>query len=178
MQNSKTFSMSLRFQLMFLAAFSLALGIGLVIWPFIFFGCMVMALPWGLLAVALLIWLAGLRGISDWRRKKRLPSLIGGSLFLIGGLLLLHFSHWRDMVLWYIFAAYLIFSAYCMLRPAWLPGVEKQSFARWIGALTVWGFVVLLLFMPRSGLSDALQLLGVFTAGWGAYQLLLPPHQA
>ena len=88
---------------------------------------------------------------------------------------LFRWAEWRDGVLWYIFVGYLIFSAYLNMRPAWLPGVEKHAFARYAGGLTVWGFAVLLLFMPRSGLSDALQLLGIFTVAWGLYQLFLPP---
>ena len=68
-----------------------------------------------------------------------------------------------------------LLSAYANMRPAWRPGLERHVFARYAGGIIVCGFAMLLLFMPRSGLSDALQLLGVFSAAWGIYQLLLPP---
>lgn len=166
---------SSRLKLLFWAAFSLLLGLGMIFFPYRLFGILMTLLPWALL-------LAGVKNLVDFvqlyrRNKKFLLKLSGAVLLLVSGALLLKFIHWRDVVLWYIFVGYLIISAYIIMRPAWQPGLEKQIFSRTAGALTVWGFAVLLLFMPRSGLSEALLLLGVFTVGWGMFQLLLPPAE-
>ena len=176
MQTTKTFSRSWRLQLIFWAAFSLLQGLGLTVMPFVVFGYLLAALPWGLIVLGCWLLLAGFHNRS--RRQKHLPELFVGAAVGAAGVLLIYWVHWRDVVLWYLFVGYLIVSAYCTVRPAWQTGVERQVFARWIGALTVWGFAALLLFMPRSGLSDALQLLGIFTVGWGVFQIAMPPHQA
>ena len=161
-----------RLKLLFSAVVSLGLGIGMIFLPYRLFGILMTVLPWVLL-------LSGAVKFANFiklrqQRKKYFMQLVFSILLVIAGVLLLKFTHWRDVVLWYIFTGYLFVSAYITMRPIWQPGVEKQIFTRLLGALTVWGFVLLLLFMPRSGLSEALQLLGIFTAAWGVYQLLLP----
>ena len=161
-----------RLQLLFWACFSLLLGLGFIFRGFAVFGYLIAILPW-FLSIAGAVW-----AISAILRKsgknKYLPMLAGALIFCCG-LILFYRVQWRDVVLWYIFAGYLFLSAYLNMRPAWRPGLEKHAFARYSGGLTVCVFAVLLLFMPRSGLSDALQLLGIFTAAWGIYQLALPP---
>lgn len=161
-----------RIQLIFWAVFSLLLGVGFIFCGFVVFGYLVAALPWALSAAGLLLWF---RSILPRRRRKNYAGTVLGAVVFCCGIVLFRWAYLRDAFLWYIFVAYLIISAYVNMRPAWNRGVEKYVLARYIGGLTVWGFSALLLFMPRSGLSDALQILGVFSAAWGIYQLLLPP---
>ena len=160
-----------RRQLLFWAVFSLLLGFGFLFFRFVIFGYLSMLLPWALCLVG-----AGLifNGIPR-KSKRRYIKIAAGILIAALGGVLFYWARWRDSVLWYIFVLYLLISAYNNMRPAWLPGVEKHVFARCAGGLTVWGFAALLLLMPRSGLSDALQLFGIFSAAWGMYQILLPP---
>ncbi|MBR2356395.1 MAG: hypothetical protein IKA65_00025 [Lentisphaeria bacterium] len=160
-----------RLQLLFWACFSLLLGLGFIFYGFVVFGYLVAALPWILSVAGGLIFLSGILRKS---RRGYFKIVLGAVIFCCG-IALFRWPEWRDGVLWYIFTAYLAISAYINMRPAWRRGVEKHVFARYAGGLTVWGFAALLLFMPRSGLSDALQLLGFFAAAWGVYQLLLPP---
>lgn len=161
-----------RLLLLFWACFSLLLGLGFIFYSFVVFGYLVTLLPWILSAAGAGLFLSGVPRKSAGQKYFRFAL---GTVILCCGAALFRWAEWRDGVLWYIFVGYLIFSAYLNMRPAWLPGVEKHAFARYAGGLTVWGFAVLLLFMPRSGLSDALQLLGIFTVAWGLYQLFLPP---
>ena len=81
---------------------------------------------------------------------------------------------WRDVILWYLFIVYLVYSAYQLWQPVRARGVAKQIFWRSLGGLTAAGFAVMLLLKPRSGLSEALMLLGGFLICWGTFQLLLP----
>ena len=171
MQPDSKITFAFRFKLLLLAAFSLVLGLGLVFYSFTVFGYMIFLLPWVLTAAGILLWLAG---VLD-KRRRNYRKIISGSIIFCSGIVLFRWPEWRDAALWYIFAGYLIISARHTFQPVLMRGVEKQPFIRAIGALTVWGFAGLMLFMPRSGLSDALTLLGIFTAAWGAFQLLLPP---
>lgn len=160
-----------RLQLLFWACFSLLLGVGFIFYSFVVFGYLVAALPWVLSICGAGLFISG----ALHKGHRRYTKIISGALIFCGGLVLFHWGHWRDTVLWYIFVVYLLLSAYANMRPAWRPGLERHVFARYAGGIIVCGFAMLLLFMPRSGLSDALQLLGVFSAAWGIYQLLLPP---
>ena len=171
MQPDSKFTFACRFKLLLWAAFLLALGLGLIFYSFTVFSYMVFLLPWALTAGGILLWTAG---VID-KRHRNYRKIISGAVIFCGGIVLFRWSEWRDAALWYIFAGYLIISAWHTFRPVLMRGVERQPFARTIGALTVWSFAGLMLFMPRSGLSDALTLLGIFTAAWGAFQLLLPP---
>lgn len=164
---------SSRLKLLISAVVSLGLGLGMIFFPYRLFGILMTLLPWVLLLSAAGKFAEFIK--LRQQRKKYFVQLVFSILLTAAGAMLLYFTHWRDIVLWYIFAGYLFVSAYITMRPVWQPGVEKQIFARSLGALTVWGFALLLLFMPRSGLSEALQLLGIFTAAWGVFQLLLPP---
>lgn len=160
-----------RLQLLFWAVFSLLLGVGFIFSGFVVFGYLVAVLPWVLSTAGAILVISGIPRKS----KHRYMRIIPGAIILCAGLALFRWAHWRDSVLWYIFVLYLVISAYVNMRPAWHPGLEKHAFARYMGGLTVWGFAALLLFMPRSGLSDALTLLGIFTVAWGIYQTALPP---
>ena len=161
-----------RIQLIFWAVLSLLLGVGFICCGFVVFGYLVAVLPWALSAAGLLLWF---RSILPRRGRKNYTGIVLGAVIFCCGIALFRWAYLRDAFLWYIFVVYLIISAYINMRPAWRRGLEKYVIARYIGGLTVWGFSALLLFMPRSGLSDALQILGVFSAAWGVYQLLLPP---
>lgn len=160
-----------RMQLVFWAIFSLLLGASFIFYGFVVFGWLVTVLPWALSISGIVLLLSGVPRKS----RRRYFKIVLGAVIFCGGAALFRWAEWRDGVLWYIFVGYLILSAYQTMRAARLPGVERHAFARYIGGVTVWGFSALLLFMPRSGLSDALQLLGAFAAAWGVYQLLLPP---
>ena len=160
-----------RLQLLFCALFSLGLGLGFIFSEFAVFAYLVMLLPWLLSISGILLVISAV-----WRKRKHRSIKIASAAVLIAaGIVLFRWAYLRDPMLWYFFVLYLIVSAYINMRPAWHPGLEKHAFARYVGGVTVWGFAALLLFMPRSGLSDALTLLGCFTAAWGVYQILLPP---
>lgn len=161
-----------RWQLLLWACFSLLLGLGFIFSGFAVFGYLVAALPWILSLTGAFL---AISNISRKPGKWKYFLIISGTVICLGGTALFYWVQLRDVVLWYIFAGYLFLSAYLNMLPAWRPGLEKHAFARCVGGFTVWGFAALLLFMPRSGLSDALQLLGIFTAAWGMYQLALPP---
>ena len=163
-----------RWQLLFWAVFSLLLGLGFIFYGFVVFGYLTVILPWLLTGCGLLCWFRGVMSRKN-KRSHAYTAIVAGAVIFCCGIILFKWAQLRDGVLWYIFVLYLIFSAYFTMRPAWRPGLEKYAFSRWLGGLTVWGFAVLLLLMPRSGLSDALQLLGIFSAAWGVYQIMLPP---
>ena len=163
-----------RLLLLFWACFSLLLGLVFIFYGFIVFGWLVTVLPWVLSISGIVLLLSGIPRKS----RRRYFKIVTGAVIFCCGAALFRWAEWRDGVLWYIFVGYLLLSAYQTMRAARLPGVERHAFARYIGGVTVWGFAALLLFMPRSGLSDALQLLGVFAAAWGLYQLLLPANEA
>ena len=160
-----------RLQLLFCALFSLGLGLGFIFSEFAVFAYLVMLLPWLLSIGGILLWISGIQRKS----KRNYVKIVLGAIIFCIGIALFRWAYLRDPMLWYFFVLYLVVSAYINMRPAWHPGLEKHAFARYIGGVTVWGFAALLLFMPRSGLSDALTLLGCFTAAWGVYQILLPP---
>ena len=167
------FKKSYRIKLAVWAALTLLMGLGMLIWPFVIFRALMSLLP------AVLV-VSGITAAGwAWQcRQKRRPHrrywLLAAAL-LIAGILLFNFMQWRDVVLWYGFAVYLMLSGWQNMRPVWQRGVEMQPVWRLLGALTVWAFAALMLCMPSSGLSEALRLLGVFTVSWGAFQLLLPP---
>ena len=163
-----------RLQLLAGGCFSLLLGLGFIFYGFVVFGYLTVILPWLLTIGGLWCWGSGVISRKN-KRNRAYTVIIAGAVIFCGGIVLFKWAHLRDGALWYIFVGYLIVSAYFTMLPAWRPGLEKHAFARCMGGLTVWGFAALLLLMPRSGLSDALQLLGIFSAAWGVYQLSLPP---
>ena len=169
------FKKSYRIKLAIWAIATLLLGLGMLIWPFVTFRLLITLLPVVLIAAGVLtaMW-------AFQRRRNRRPYrrywLLSAAL-LTGGTLLWIFLQWRDVALWYGFAVYLAVSGWQNMRPVWQRGVEMQPFWRILGALTVWAFAALMLYMPSSGLSEALRLLGVFTVSWGTFQLLIPPPQ-
>lgn len=169
------FKKSYRIKLAVWAATTLILGLGMLIWPFVVFRLLIVMLP-ALLIAGWLITAAWAWQCKANRRPHRRYWVLSGVL-LLSGILLYNFMQWRDVVLWYGFAAYLIISGWQNMRPVWRRGVEMQPVWRLLGALTVWAFAALMLCMPSSGLSEALRLLGVFTFSWGAFQLLIPPPQ-
>ena len=169
------FKKSYRIKLVIWAALTLFLGLGMLVWPFVVFRMLMSLLP-AVLTVSGIIAAGWAFQCRRNRRPHRRYWLLAG-VMLIAGILLWNFMQWRDVVLWYGFAAYLAVSGWQNMRPVWQRGVEMQPVWRMLGALTVWAFAALMLCMPSSGLSEALRLLGVFTVSWGAFQLLIPPPQ-
>lgn len=172
-ESSRIFNTSYRIKLIIWAAAALLLGACMIAWPFAVFRVLIGLLPLSLLAASLLTAFVAFQRKNARKRHRRCWLL--AAVLLTSGLLLYHFLQWRDVVLWYGFALYLYISGWQNLRPAWQRGVDMQPIWRVLGSLTVWGFGALMLLMPSSGLSEALQLLGIFTACWGVFQLLLPP---
>ena len=175
MQTGKIFTSDYRLKLTLGAAIALLLGGGMFFYPYVIFGYLVGVLPWCLLVLGAFFALNALR--CRQRRKSYFPAALLALILLGDGALLLWRPAWCDTALWYIFAGYLLVSAWQVLLPARKPGVEKQTLWRYAGAISVWGFVALMLCKPRSGLSEALMLLGVFLVCWGIFQLLLPSPQ-
>ena len=169
------FKKSYRIKLALWAISTLILGLGMLIWPFVVFRLLIVILPALLIAGWLITAAWAWQCKSNRRPHRRYWGL--SVILLISGILLYNFLQWRDVVLWYGFAAYLAISGWQNMRPVWQRGVEMQPVWRMLGALTVWAFAALMLCMPSSGLSEALRLLGVFTVSWGAFQLLIPPPQ-
>ena len=173
MQSTENFTSSCRIKLAIWALVTLLLGLAMLFYPYVVFGYLVESLPWAILIAG------GVFATKAWtlkrRRKKYFPNMFAAVVLLGGSAAVFWQPSWRDTVLWYVFAGYLIISAWQTLRPTRLPGVEKQTVIRYAGALAVWLMALLMLLKPRSGLSDALLLLSVFLISWGAYQLLLPP---
>ena len=173
MQSAENFTSGCRFKLAVWALATLLLGLAMLFYPYVVFGYLVESLPWVILFSGAFF---GVKALAlKRRRKKYLPSMIAAVVLLGGGAALFWQPVWRDTVLWYVFAGYLIISGWQNLRPTRLPGVEKQTVSRYAGALAVWLMALLMLLKPRSGLSEALLLLSVFFISWGAFQLLLPP---
>lgn len=175
MQTADIFTAGYRFKLTAWAVVTLLLGAVMFFYPYIVFGYLVTALPWALLGGGVF---CGLKTAALRRRRKKYfrSGWLAAVLLGAGGVLLWQ-TVWVDTVLWYIFALYLLISGWQNLRPVWIPGLEKQIWWRYAGSLTVWGFVLLMLLKPRSGLSEALMMLSLFFISWGIFQLLLPPPQ-
>jgi len=153
-------------------AILLLLGGGLLIKPFVVFGYLVKFLPWVLLAVGAVLAFAGFTG----RPIRRVRAVIG-IVLVVDGFVLLFESRWRDVVLWYGFALLLLFTGWDTLRLAFRPGTARQTFWRLAGGGVALAFGALMLWKPRSGLSDALTLLGIFAVAWGIFLLALPRHR-
>ena len=137
--------------------------------PFYTYGVMVTLLPFALLGSG--VWLL-LRNVMT--RPRRVKRAIIDLLLIIYCCILWIKPAWCDKTLWYCFMLYFVISGYQTLRPVWAKALERQSFWRHLGSLTVWGFALLMLLHPRSALSEALTLLGAFLISWGVFQLLLP----
>ena len=172
-QTGKKFTANYQLKVIFRAIFILLLGLGMIFWPYRLFGLLVMILPWA----AALCGLMALGKVVQLRKKRQkyyLPLLLAVVLLSGGGVLYWR-PGWCDVVLWYVFAGGLFASACYVMQPVWMRGVERQIIWRLAGGMLAVGLAVLMLLKPRSGLSDALLLLGIFSVGWGFFQLLLPP---
>lgn len=150
----------------------LLLGAGLLFKPFLVFGCLMKLLPWSLLAVGVITALLGFMS----RPVSRVRAIIGIVLTLDGFVLLFE-SQWCDVVLWYGFALLLLWTAWDTLRWIFRPGTARQTFWRLAGGGVALAFGLLMLWKPRSGLSEALELLGIFALAWGVFLLALPRHR-
>ena len=172
-QTGKTITSNYQLKVFFMAVFTLLLGGGMIFYPYRLFGMLVMILPW---AAALGGFIAlGSALQRRYKRKKYILQLFWAVLLLTGCAALYRFPGWCDAVLWYIFAGFLFASAWRIMQPVRMRGVERQIIWRLAGGVLATGLAVLMLLKPRSGLSDALMLLGFFSVGWGFFQLLLPP---
>ena len=172
MRSQYVFTFAYRFRTGFYALLGLFSGVLMVIMPFRFFALLMLALP-------LLVWALGLWGVfvalkQRSRRKNYLAKLIISLLLISGAGLIFWKIQWRDVILWYLLAAYIFYSAWQLWRPVLARGVEKQVLWRSIGSLTAAVFGAFLLFMPRSDLALAVRILGGFLIVWGVFQLLLP----
>ncbi len=165
----------IRFRQILAALLTILLGLGMIFFPFRLFSYLVSFLPWGLLLSG--AWCIVCARGKKRQRTSRIKWLFLAIILLADGLILYYQTQWRDIVLWYLLAFYWFFSAWQLLQPIWHRGVEKQTLARCLGVLPVFTLALLMLFRPRSGLSDALTLQGIFAVGWGLFQLLLPPHR-
>lgn len=176
MRSARVFSFKYQLNNIIAASAALLLGLGMFFFPYRVFGGLVAILPYGLIFAALIGIVSGAR-LKRNRSKRYIPVMAAALAVGILGIVLLSQKHWCDSVLWYIFMLYLVFSAYRLLQPAWQRGLETQKIWRYLSALTVWGFALLMLFKPQSGLSDALTILSIFLIAWALFQLLLPPPQ-
>ena len=172
MQSQSVFTFAYRSRMICHALLGIVFGAGMIFLPYWLFGVMMFLLPYG-------VWAAGLWQIVKAlklhsQRKNYVRILLCGLLLVAGAGLVFWKFQWRDIILWYLFTLYLLYSAYQVWRPVRARGVAKQIFWRSLGSLTAAGFAVLLLLKPRSGLSEALTLLGGFLIAWGIFQLLLP----
>ena len=172
MPDGKIFTFFYKFTMTSWSLGFLLLGTALLLWPFKIFGMLMQVMPWGILAVAAWSIIYALKQKS--RRKAWLGRLLAGLILLAVGSVALCKMEWRDVFLWYCFAGILAFSAWQVVKILRMRLSNKHSLWRYLGALTVWGMVILMLFKPQSGLSDALALLGVFSIAWGVFMLLLP----
>ena len=172
MRSQYVFTFAYRFRTGFYALLGMISGLLMVLLPFRFFTFMMLALPF-------IVWGMGLWGLfvalkQRSGRKKYLSKLIISLLLISSAGLVFWKIQWRDVILWYLLAVYIFYSAWQLWCPVQARGVEKQVFWRWLGGLTAAGFGVFLLFMPRSDLALAVRILGGFLIAWGLFQLLLP----
>ena len=150
----------------------LLFGAALLIRPFWVFGWLVQLFPW-LLTVSGALCAAGALTRKPFGKIQMVAGAVGIGL----GVWLFRAPVWRDRVLWYVLAALLLWSGAVMLSGAFRPAVARQTFARVLGGGTAAVFALLMFFKPRSGLSDALTLIGLFTLAWGVYLAALPRRQ-
>ena len=171
--SQSVFSFAYRFRMGCQALAGIIAGIFMLLSPYRFFGLMMWLLPYIVWAIGLYYLAVALR-LRD-RLRKYMKELIMSLLIISSAGLVFWKIQWRDVLLWYFMAFYVFYSAYQLWRPVRARGIDKQQFWRWLGGLTAGGFGFFLLFMPRSGLAEALRILGGFLICWGFYQLLLPP---
>jgi uncharacterized membrane protein HdeD (DUF308 family) len=175
MSDNRIFTLAYKFETMLWAIGTVLAGVGLLLCPFMLFGLLLEIMPWLMLLIG--IW----QIFSAWDQKKRRKSYLAkgfaGGVLLIFAILMFCKLEWRDVVLWYCFALLLVISGWHCFMPLRVRAWNRLALWRYLGVFTVWGFACLMLFKPRSGLSDALSLLGVFAAAWGVFQLLLPPPE-
>lgn len=166
------FSFAYRFRMGVYALLGIISGILMVLFPYQFFGLMMWFLPYVVWIIGLYFLAIALRLRSRLRRYMR--ELVISLLIISSAGLVFWKIQWRDVLLWYLMTSYVFYSAYQVWLPVRARGVKKQQFWRWLGGLTAAGFGVFLIFMPRSGLSEAVRIAGGFLIAWGVYQLLLP----